>query len=161
MYAKILNDQLLKYPYTLNDLQQENPLVNYSIVVNIIRAYADTQTAKNDGSFLVEITPTPFPTYDRSTKKVRELSPALVSGMWTQIWSIEDLTDEERATVTVERSREVREIRNELLKSSDWTQLKDISNERSQLFSIYRQALRDVPNQAGFPWNVEWPELLA
>lgn len=21
----------------------------------------------------------------------------------------------------------------------------------------YRQALRDVPSQAGFPWNVSWP----
>jgi hypothetical protein len=24
-------------------------------------------------------------------------------------------------------------------------------------WATYRQALRDVPSQAGFPWEVQWP----
>ena len=44
------------------------------------------------------------------------------------------------------------------LQASDWTQGKDIANEVSTAWATYRQALRDVPSQEGFPWNVTWPE---
>ncbi|MBU1229235.1 MAG: phage tail assembly chaperone [Proteobacteria bacterium] len=42
--------------------------------------------------------------------------------------------------------------------SCDWTQLPDapLSAEGKAAWAAYRQALRDVPEQAGFPL-VEWP----
>lgn len=44
------------------------------------------------------------------------------------------------------------------LTRSDWTQLPDapLTAERKQLWEDHRQALRDIPDQAGFPNNVVW-----
>ncbi len=48
----------------------------------------------------------------------------------------------------------VRENRNLLLELSDKMALADrITDE----WRVYRQALRDVPKQSGFPTNVIWP----
>lgn len=52
---------------------------------------------------------------------------------------------------------EVRSKRNQLLAASDWTQGKDIPNTISAIWAVYRNDLRNVPQQAGFPWNVTWP----
>ena len=50
----------------------------------------------------------------------------------------------------------VRETRNELLKNSDWTQLAD-SPLNKAAWAAYRQNLRDITKQAGFPYNVNFP----
>lgn len=49
--------------------------------------------------------------------------------------------------------------RNDLLYASDWTQIPNnpLTPEQQEQWAIYRQALRDVPNQPGFPSNVIWP----
>jgi hypothetical protein len=48
-----------------------------------------------------------------------------------------------------------------LLRETDWTQLPDASAthtaEEIQAWLDYRQALRDVPTQAGFPLTIDWP----
>ena len=56
-------------------------------------------------------------------------------------------------------SRTVRTERNRRLRESDWTQLADsvFDAEAMVLWQSYRQALRDVPQQAGFPDGVDWP----
>lgn len=51
---------------------------------------------------------------------------------------------------------EVRESRNALLSACDWTQVPDASVDQAA-WATYRQALRDVPEQAGFPNSVVWP----
>ena len=51
----------------------------------------------------------------------------------------------------------IRDRRNELLQQSDWTQLPDVPQATKDLWSTYRQALRDITLQSGFPTNVEWP----
>ena len=55
----------------------------------------------------------------------------------------------------------VRMQRNALLTQSDTAVLPDrwaaMTPEKQQAWSTYRQALRDIPLQAGFPWNVSWP----
>lgn len=53
--------------------------------------------------------------------------------------------------------REIRTERNRLIAESDWTQAKDIPDSVSAVWAAYRQALRDVPQQPGFPTNVTWP----
>ena len=55
---------------------------------------------------------------------------------------------------------EVRAKRNELLAATDWTQLADsqLDEESQAAMQAYRQALRDIPQQEGFPLSVEWPE---
>ncbi len=47
--------------------------------------------------------------------------------------------------------------RTQLLSASDWTQLPDVPLETKTAWAAYRQALRDVTAQPGFPLNVEWP----
>jgi hypothetical protein len=49
-----------------------------------------------------------------------------------------------------------RQKRNDLLAASDWTQLPDAPVDASA-WSNYRQALRDVPSQSGWPYDVNWP----
>ena len=52
----------------------------------------------------------------------------------------------------------VRIERNGKLLMSDWTQLADVSQAVKDSYVSYRQALRDVPSQSGFPQNVVWPD---
>ena len=49
------------------------------------------------------------------------------------------------------------ERRNQLLLDSDWTQLPDVPEITRKLWIDYRQALRDITNQVGFPVSVTWP----
>ena len=50
----------------------------------------------------------------------------------------------------------VRAERDALLKATDWTQLPDVPPSTRALWTDYRQALRDVPEQAD-PFNIVWP----
>lgn len=47
--------------------------------------------------------------------------------------------------------------RNALLKESDWTQNPDVPESTSALWVDYRQELRDITDQPGFPMDVVWP----
>lgn len=47
--------------------------------------------------------------------------------------------------------------RDSLLRESDWTQLPDVEKETRLRWVPYRQALRDIPQQEGFPAGIEWP----
>ena len=53
----------------------------------------------------------------------------------------------------------VRKQRDSLLAKCDWTQTVDspLSTEQKTAWTTYRQALRDLPAQSGFPTNVTWP----
>jgi hypothetical protein len=51
----------------------------------------------------------------------------------------------------------VRRDRAARLAASDWTQVVDAKVDQAA-WAAYRQALRDVTSQAGFPWDVQWPE---
>lgn len=51
---------------------------------------------------------------------------------------------------------EIRDQRNLLLAQSDWTQASDAPVDQAA-WRTYRQALRDIPSQEGFPTNVVWP----
>lgn len=55
---------------------------------------------------------------------------------------------------------EVRAQRDALLSACDWTQMPDspLSEEEKAAYQTYRQALRDVPQQEGFPETISWPE---
>lgn len=56
-----------------------------------------------------------------------------------------------------EKAAQVRSERDRKLSDSDWTQVEDSPVDK-EVWKTYRQALRDVPSQQGFPWNVVWPE---
>lgn len=56
---------------------------------------------------------------------------------------------------------EIRKIRDELLQETDKFLLEDfpISEEQKEKYKIYRNALREIPEQQGFPYEVSWPSL--
>jgi len=59
----------------------------------------------------------------------------------------------------VEKAEEIRAKRQSLIKGADWTQMPDspLSDADKAVWQTYRQALRDVPSQDGFPDSVAWP----
>ncbi len=61
-----------------------------------------------------------------------------------------------RAQKDAEQAGSVRAQRTQKLKDSDWTQVADAPVDKAA-WATYRQALRDIPSQAGFPWDIQWP----
>jgi hypothetical protein len=61
-----------------------------------------------------------------------------------------------KAVKDAERATNIRNLRTQLLKDCDWTQIADSTADKTA-WATYRQALRDVPTQAGFPWEITWP----
>jgi hypothetical protein len=53
-------------------------------------------------------------------------------------------------------SASVRTERNAKLAETDWTQISDSTADKAA-WATYRQALRDITTQAGFPWTITWP----
>lgn len=66
-------------------------------------------------------------------------------------------TAEEVAENNAQKASQVRSERNKKLADTDWTQGKDIPDATSAAWAPHRQALRDIPQQPGFPTNVVWP----
>lgn len=56
-------------------------------------------------------------------------------------------------------SSDVLTARNKLLFSTDWTQIPNnpLTSEMQAEWAAYRQELRDIPQQSGYPYNVVWP----
>jgi hypothetical protein len=53
-------------------------------------------------------------------------------------------------------AEKIRAERNAKLAETDWTQLVDSPVDHAAWFA-YRQALRDITAQEGFPWTIDWP----
>lgn len=53
---------------------------------------------------------------------------------------------------------EILTTRRRLLTASDWTQLPDVPLTTKAAWAAYRQALRDITDQPGYPLNVAWPQ---
>jgi hypothetical protein len=56
----------------------------------------------------------------------------------------------------IELAEAIRHARNNLLQQTDWTQLSDAPIDQAE-WATYRQALRDITKQSGFPLEVIWP----
>jgi hypothetical protein len=63
---------------------------------------------------------------------------------------------EYKARKDAEQAANVRNLRTEKLNDCDWTQIADSTADKTA-WATYRQALRDVPSQTGFPWEITWP----
>jgi len=65
------------------------------------------------------------------------------------------------AAMKADLSQKIRVERDAHLTQTDWTQLVDCPLDDLDIvhWQSYRQALRDVPQQAGFPESVDWPEM--
>ena len=89
------------------------------------------------------------PQFDRTRERLSEGFPVNNGQEWRMNWVLTPIPDSEQAA-------KVREQRNQKLKDTDWTQVADSPVDKAA-WATYRQALRDVPSQVGFPWDVQWP----
>ena len=79
-----------------------------------------------------------------------------VDGQWFTHYIAVTPDDDQKAAMDATQAAAVRTDRNTRLAACDWTQLPDAPVDR-QAWATYRQELRDVSSQTGFPWNVVWP----
>lgn len=63
-----------------------------------------------------------------------------------------------KAAKDAEQAKSVRTTRGDKLKECDWTQVADAPVDKAA-WATYRQALRDITAQAGFPWTIDWPTI--
>ena len=147
MYVKIIDNQVSAFPYSMATLRQDNPNTSFPAVVS------------EDSLSVYDVYKVYYqnnPTYEPKTHKVVPASaPVLVDSVWTITNSVVALTDEEIAENTATQGSTVRDLRNKLLTETDWTALSD--NTLTTAMAEYRQALRDVTSQEGFPYDVTWP----
>lgn len=101
------------------------------------------------------------PAFDPMIEEVIEVAPVKTESGWFQAWEIKPLPAETVAAnqqkAYEQRAAEIRASRNDFLKQSDWTQVDDAPVDKTA-WAAYRQSLRDVPTQEGFPWDVTWPK---
>ncbi len=140
MYILSTNNQVVAYPYSFYRLMQDNPQISFP------KNPSDDLLASYN---VFSVQPTDQPMYDHATHSVDEGAPVNINGTWTQVWTVEQLPQDVAAA-------NVRAHRAGLLSDCDWTQVADAPVDKT-LWSTYRQALRDISKQPGFPWSVEWP----
>lgn len=156
MYAEVKNGAVVTFPYDYDILVKKNPYTKFS-QTDLLSMYSGTE-ANLDGHELVRVTEADAPTFDKQTQKVVQNSdPILVSNVWTLDWSVQTLTQAEQDTQNTEQAKSVRASRDEKLKDCDWTQVADAPVDKA-VWATYRQALRDITAQEGFPWTVTYPD---
>jgi len=148
MYVLAPNQTVEIFPYSIGDLRRDNPNTSFP------RNPSDAVLADWNVFPVVEQSP---PEYNPANQNLNQLNPTLVDGQWLQTWQVTAASAEEIAERLQNKEAEVRQQRNELLSACDWAQLPD-SPADHEAWATYRQALRDVTAQEGFPWDVVWPE---
>ena len=145
-YIKITNG--VAQPYSIGKLRRDNKNVSFPKRI-------PSDTLADYG--VHEVTVPDAPAIDNATQAV-DLSdqPAEVDGKWAYTWVVRDKTDEELAFDNRDNSVVIRRKRDELLRASDWTQVSDAPVDKTA-WALYRQALRDISTQSGFPNNITWP----
>ena len=145
MYIKLNNGQIEKYPYSIGQLRKDNPNTSFpkNIPDNVLATF---------GVYPVQDTPQPPSDY---TKNVIEGTPANQGG-WKRTWTVVNATAAEIQERTDSQAANVRAERDQKLVDTDWTQVADAPVSKTA-WAQYRQALRDLPAQSGFPHTITWP----
>jgi len=145
MHAKITNGAVSAFPYSIFQLRADNPQVSFP-------ADPPESTFEEFGVFPCLQTTRPKINYTQNVTEAFEQ----VAGAWTQTWVVTDASADEIEQRTQAQASSVRKDRNERLAASDWTQVIDAPVDQDA-WAAYRQELRDIPSQVGFPWDVIWP----
>jgi hypothetical protein len=152
LYVKAIDNQIVAYPYTQTDLIWENPSTSFPAGGIPPASLAEWN-----------VFPVHFahqPTVDALTQRVVEIAPLYDGQSWIQQWAVEPLPQDEIDARNAQQAASVRADRNARLAATDWRVIKALEDGNGLNFELaaYRQALRDVPSQPGFPWDIIWPE---
>lgn len=90
-----------------------------------------------------------FKPHDRETEILVPCAP-YIEGDWVYTVMVRNKTAEEVQADVDARAAQKRAERDRALAASDWTQVLDAPVDRTA-WATYRQALRDLPEQEGFP----------
>jgi hypothetical protein len=82
-----------------------------------------------------------------------------VNGQWFTHYIAVTPDADQKAAMDAAQGDVVRTERNSRLAACDWTQLIDspLDPDGRGAWQLYRETLRMVPQQQGFPWTIEWP----
>ncbi len=80
-------------------------------------------------------------------------------GKWYTNWIAIDIDDDAKIALDERVAESVRIERNNRLSETDWVVIKalETNSPLSPEWISYRQALRDITQQSGFPWDIIWP----
>ena len=106
------------------------------------------------GNKAFKVFPNGAPTEDTDERILRNYVGDVEEG-----WDYNGTTFVEPPANPINEDETVRIVRNNLLNETDWIIVKqlEMNGTVSTEWSNYRQALRDIPDQTGFPTNVNWP----
>lgn len=146
-YSLIIDNTVVRFPYSVRAFREDHPLAS-------IPENPSKEQLEEVGLFETVYEPKPQINYTQNA--VLANAPTLKDGQWTVEWTVENAGQAQIEERTEQEGERVRQQRNQLLANSDWTQLPDAPVDAS-VWGSYRAALRDVPSQAGFPWEINWP----
>jgi hypothetical protein len=136
-----------EYPVSHDQIRAANPNTSFPAYFEEAEGY----------DWVAHVEP---PEVDVSSQYREEGEPIQVDGKWMKTWIVNSLSADEIASrARIKRANaeaSVREKRNRLLAESDWTQVADAPVDKAA-WAQYRQALRDITAQEGFPLEVSWP----
>ena len=150
-YIHAQDTNVIEYPYSIEKLRRDNPETSFPAVMS-------EEELAEWGVFAIEEQDPPA--FSEQTESIQLQPPALVDGVWVREWLVIKASLEEIESRTIEQAAIIRKQRNGVLTATDYSQLVDYpgSDIQKQILTQFRQALRDIPQQTGFPWNVIWPE---
>jgi len=146
-----INTQTGEYPLTESDIKQRHRDVSFPIPFEPLAEYKPVKVVAR-------------PTVDY-TQNISETKPVEENGLFQQQWFIAEATDGEKAERTEQQASIIRTQRNIKLSETDWRVTYEVEKaavdglgiQFPAVWSTYRQALRDITTQPGFPHNVTWP----
>lgn len=138
MLVKLTNGQPSQFPYTVGQLRRDNPQTSFP------KQVPDEVLAEYD---VYPVQPVAKPVVDSKTHRVVQSVEQADTG-WSQVWTVQELAPDLAAA-------NIRAHRDNLLRQTDWMALSDVT--MTPEMATYRQALRDIPGQEGFPYSVTWP----
>lgn len=138
MFIKLTNG--VPETYTIGQLRKDNPNVSFPKDIPL-----ETLASYN----VYPLTVADRPIYNNLIENAVLNTPTEINGAWIQNYSVVQKSQEDA-------ERNIREQRNFLLSESDWTQVAD-APVNQLTWANYRQALRDITTQEGFPFNVTFP----
>jgi hypothetical protein len=149
MYALISSGQVVEFPLSLNKWRFENPSISLPKL--------PTEEQLNEVG-IYSVQPTPKPAYDH-TLNYESVAIQNENGDWVESWVESPASEQEILQRTFEKEIDIRKERDKLLQETDWIVIKakETGTNLSAGFKAYRQALRDITLQEGFPHNVIWP----
>lgn len=147
MFAKITNGAVDKFPYSVGELRRDNPNTSFPKQIS--------EAVMADFGML-RVSEKPAPEFDPLTH-FAEWGPVPVNegGQWVLLPTVRELSAEQIADRDAAMAASIRLERDKLLADTDWMALSDVT--MSAEMAAYRQALRDITAQEGFPHSVNWP----